>query len=455
MRILVAAPLLSLALWWALRRVSPATSLRPFLAGAAALLLLPFAPKMHTANPMGTAKFVFAFAAAVGVLVWLLEALRPTVSWRVALVFLLLTSAILSVQPPGESDEADYLLLAESLRTDGDMILNDEFRSDAQVRILGWEPPLFGDELPKFRADPDLPPRPSFRAPLGGALFIPGLCLQDLVRGVFGSGAPAWLCLYLLPTILLGLAVRSMVAAAPEDVTKAGLLGILLAPPFFYYASQAQPEALIVLLVALAVEGLIRDRPRSAALAIALLPLAHYRMGVLSLLLAALLFWRGSRILATVGLAIGGAIWFWTAVVLAGGVSPALARLSGGLEFGAPIWGVQNLPAGLYALVASPKVGIVAWCPAVFLVAWGWRERTTHAPLLAALGYLLFMAGYRSAGDSFPYARYMVPAIPLLAPAILVGARRAPRVASLLAGWSAVLYLLVTTLPQLWRWMVC
>jgi hypothetical protein len=391
------------------------------LAAVRAVALVPALGRFPEAEGGGRRRTLAAFAAALAFLLFLWPSSRA------------------GRAPDG--DEPYYLLLTESLVSDFDVDLADEYRDGAWAKFseVAIEPQPGDPEGPSGeRWSRHTALLPLLLAPLYVALGVPGaelgmiLLAAALVAAIFAAaraasdpGDPGDLC-------------------DPWD-RREGLRGAarvwalaLVAPPLFVYSGRFWVEVPAALAVALALGAIARlereasDRAHAPeagvrrrawwilAGALAALPLLKLRFAAIALPLLAVALFRLRR-------RPRGA---WIAAAFAG-VLAALAlwnlarfgnplRMYGSGELDPTAMSLRSLARGLDGLALDVAYGLFATSPIWLLLAPALprlrRGTLAFAALAAALPYLAFVAGRREwYGGWSPPFRYGVVLLPLLA----------------------------------------
>lgn len=242
-----------------------------------------------------------------------------------------------------------------------------------------------------------------------------------------------------LIALVMWLTLRRM-GASPAQASATSLI-VALTSPLLPYATSSFSEIGTALGVALGVWGLIIARDR------ALLG------GVIAGLGAGLagLMRTDSFLLIAPVVAVGAALAArhrWRAIAgIAAGAAPAVGFTAwyNAYRFGSPLTTqYAGLPLsdsfpypflnGLYGLVASPGRGLLLYAPVTLLVAVAWRWAWRRSPLLAVVSLVLivdrlfFYASWWAWHGGVGWGpRFLVPALPALAPFVLEVVRRLPR----------------------------
>lgn len=321
---------------------------------------------------------------------------------------LLLYTAAGSVPRYLTGDEPHYLLLAQSVATDGDVDVADEYAARPDLEPHGSESP--GDRGTHSVHNVGLGLLLALPWAIGGergARFVLGL-LAALTVGVLD----AWL-------EDRGVGSRDRLVA---DIAFATCL------PLVSFAGQVFPDLPAALLLALAARELTKDGPSArrswiVAAALATLPWLHVRYLPSAIFLWACSAWAGGRrVGARAGLAVGAAMAASLGVMaifhLRWFGSPWPNAMRGGIEdelLGRPVEGLLGLffdqQYGL--LVAAPIYALFA--AGLVRMAWG-RDRAAVVlggivaiNVALAASFPMWWGGWSTAG------RFLVPVLPALA----------------------------------------
>jgi len=376
---------------------------------------------------------------------------------RLAVLFLVLLAAYaatlgIAAAPgqPYDDDEAHHLLAAESIVSDGDTDLSDEYRTRAYA-------PFHRGVL-----------RPDAH-PLNGRLHEPqGLGVAALVAPAYavgGARGAEWLMAVLCAlAITLGALLARRIVPEPWASGGAALVG--LSAPVLGAATTVGtgPPAAVLLAAGCLCALRCREHPRrrfalGGAAALAAVPWLGPALVVPALPVAfALVTWTRRRrralgLVAAEAMIASLIVYVTVDERLYGGLSPVAARLGPRPEF--PGAYIDRLP-NLIATWLDRAEGLLRWAPALALGFYaGWllyRSRRAQlarvaperqaaeaaATLLLAVcaAQLLVVTFWWSGlrGAWFPGAHY-VPALPAAAALVAWGLRHVPRVvAALLAG---------------------
>jgi hypothetical protein len=349
-------------------------------------------------------------------------------------------------------DEPHYLLTAESIVSDGDLDLRDEYAARA---YRDWYPYVLERHGRLTNGQANEPHGAGFPLLIAPAYAIGGpLAVQLLVAAIAA-----------LAFTLGGVLARRLV---PEPWASAAALACGLSPPALAYGTAVTPGlsagALIAAAALLALRA--RERPRirrvaSAALALGALPwlgLAFVIPGAVVAL--ALLRWlrrraRGFAMLVVVEVLLFSGVTYVTVNdQLFGGFTPTTADVRGrGLD-DLGLADLADRAPRLVALWIDRSYGALRWAPVLalaFFALWLlWRSRRDRladvlpdrrdlevAATLCALicGVQVLVAAFLAPtmfGFWFP-GRYLLAAFPLAVPLVAWGLRYAPRTGAALA----------------------
>ncbi len=341
---------------------------------------------------------------------------RPRVppAWLLFLLSAMVCSALAlwysrHVEPSG--DEIDYLMMAQSVWREADLDLRDNFARGDFLEYLGGL-----DRMPG-----------SFQGADGRYHPIHSGGFAVLLAPTYALAGRAGCCvLQALLAACLGLLVRGLARGATGS-ERAGLAAWAAAvgPPVLYYTSFLYTEVAVALCLALALRLLLSERLGAAgaalaALALSALPWLHVRMTLASVVIGgwALIRLRGrTRISFLVSSSLMAAVYTASQYSIYRTLSP-FARYGGAT----PLPVVNSTPGRtLVGLFLDGAYGLLPYAP-VFLLAFAgaWvlprREaRERWLVVLAALGVLLPVLGWRNWWGFSPPARFVIPLVPVLA----------------------------------------
>jgi hypothetical protein len=365
-------------------------------------------------------------------------------------------AATLGIDADGSSryggDEPRYLLVAESIVSDHDIDLTDEFDTRAYADFHRGTLRSQGEVV------------------LGRTVEPQGAGFALLIAPAYDLGGPKAVELFLAAIAALGFALAALVARrmVPEPWASGGALLVGLSPPALAHASAIYPEATAGTALAGAALCALRVRERPAfgsAVVGATLLAALPWLGPKYLLPATpvafvLVRWTARRGRRTAALA-AAEIMVASIVVFAtindrlfGGLTPYAASASGRSPTGADsVWEyLERLPR-LAALWIDRDVGLLRWAPVLAMslfAAWLlWRSRRSHlarlvaeraeaeaaaALALAVWAAVLALAAFAApsiAGDWFA-GRQLAAGLPMAAALCAWGLRHAPRTGAVL-----------------------
>jgi hypothetical protein len=350
-------------------------------------------------------------------------------------------------------DEPRYLLVAESIASDRDIDLTDEFATRAYA---GFHRGTL---------------RPEGEVVLGRAMEPQGIGFPLLIAPAYALGGANAVELFLAAIAALGFVLAAAVARriVPEPWASGGALVVGLSPLALAHATAVYPDAAAATALTGAALCALRVRERPAfgsavtgAVLLALLPwLGPKYLLPAAPIAIALVRWtarRGRRTaaLATAEVMVASVVVYATINDrLFGGLTPYAASASARSPTGADSVGehLERLPR-LAALWIDRDVGLLRWAPVLALslfAAWLlWRSRRAHVARLVEAradaeaaaelalwvwaGVLLVaaLAAPSIAGEWFA-GRQLVAGLPLAAVLCAWGMRHAPRTGVVLA----------------------
>ena len=354
-------------------------------------------------------------------------------------------------------DEPHYLLTAESIVSDRDLDLRDEYATRA---YRDWYPYVLERRGRLTNGQANEPHGAGF------ALFI---------APAYAIGGPLAVQLLLAAIAALAFVLAAALArrVVPEPWASAAALACGLSPPALAAATAVLPELTAGAL--LAVAGLlalrVRERPRirwvaGASIALALLPWLGLQFAVAGLVVALAMFrWlrrraRGFAMLVEVeALLFSGVMFVTVNDQLFGGFTPAAAAIPGDRLGDLEAADFLDRAPRLVGLWLDRTYGVLRWAPVIALAFYGlwllWRSRRDHisralperreVETAAALCALVCAAQVLVAaflaptmfGFFFP-GRYLLAALPLAVALVAWGLRQAPRAGGALAALTLV-----------------
>ncbi len=329
-----------------------------------------------------------------------------------------------------QGDEPHYLIMAQSLLSDGDLDLTDEFAAREYA-------PFYGGDLAPHTS----PNTPAGRLYSMHSPGLPALLLPAYALGGYRGARLLQSALAAVTGMLLYRLVRDV--TRDERIAAAAWALATFTPPLAFYAVTLYPETFAALAV---VTFLLTARAEAGA-----------GMVAVAALLAVLLPWVHTKFipLAAVGLA------FtllrpcrWPARAAAGaafGASLGLLSYYFGARYGSPSFSaalgpadvsLRRIPWGIAGAFLDRQYGLWIVAPALALAIPGgialWRRRTGDAFRAAALVLLIVAPAAAYVGwwgGAAPPARYVLP---VLGPMLLAAAMVAPRARDALAALGGI-----------------
>ena len=380
--------------------------------------------------------------------------MRALVVWAVLFAAYAATLGIAARGPDDyAADEPRYLLAAESIVTDGDVDLTDEYATRA------------------YRRFHHAPLRPQGKVVLGRRLEPQGVGFAALIAPAYWLGGPEAVQIFLAAIAAFAFVLGARLARriVPEPWASGAALIVGLSPPALAQATTVYPELVAGAMLTGAVLAALRVRElpdlRSAVAGAGLLALLPW-LGPKYLLPAAvvavpLVRWTARRGRRTAALA-AAEIMVASLVVyvtiddrLYGGLTPSSVAASGEPPTGASsLVDYLSRTPRLAALWIDRDVGLLRWAPVLLLAVYAawllWRSRRlgmaravperADAEVAAGLSLLVcaavvlvaVFAAPTLSGDWFP-ARHLVAAFPVAVGLVAWGLRHAPRTGTVLA----------------------
>lgn len=333
-------------------------------------------------------------------------------------------------------DEPFYLATTQSLVSDGDLDLRDEYQDRSEMdRFWDGAVPLWKQMEPTPDGRLLSPHDPGL-----SILVIPAY----LVAG--GEGAQRFLVL-LWAAAMAVVAVAAARLGVPRAAAAVAAIAVGAGLPGAVYASEAYPEGPAALCIAVVLLLLTSERSRPLLLSVALVALAW--LGVkyvpFAVVLAAVWAWRWRRepralaLVAVIGFLAGGHYLWWHQHTF-GGLTPYSTNVVYAGEETTRIVeehiSIEDRGYRLYGLFLDARFGLLRWLPLTAIALWGITKRTlTH---LATFVVAILMGTFVSItmmGWWFP-GRMLVAALPALAVLIAVGIPRLPKTSAALALYS-------------------
>lgn len=345
-----------------------------------------------------------------------------------------------------QGDEPHYLVMAESLRSDGDLDLRDEhddraYRSFYAGRLVPHRSPA----SPRGRLY-------SVHAPGLPLLMLPGYVVAGFAGAQLAIAAVAALAV----ALVFGL-VREV--SRDEWTARTTAAALALAPPFSFYAVSLYPEAFGALATAVFLWTGRSDptRPRllTAAAIAAALPWFHPKFLPLAALgLGLTLVRRGPWAQRTLALALGAGGLVGLLVLFGALYGRATLSAAYGAGIASDV-SLSRIPRGLAALAFDRQFGLLPLAPLWLLAVPGgfllWRRAPgdlMRAVLLAAATLGVGASFSMWWGGTCPPARFVVPALPVLALLMAPAVTRFPRTAWGLLGAGLAVTLVAADAPR-------
>jgi hypothetical protein len=354
-------------------------------------------------------------------------------------------------------DEPHYLLAAESIVSDHDLDVRDEYATRA---YRDWYPYLLARRGRLTSGQANEPIAAGFALLIAPAYAIGGPTAVQLLLAAIAA----------LAFVLAAALARRIV---PEPWAGGAALACGLSPPALAYATTVTPELTAGALLTVAALGAlkIRELPRirwvaGAALALGALPWLGLQFIVAGLVIAAaMLRWlrrraRSFALLVELEVLLFSGVMFVTINdQLYGGFTPAAAGLPGDRLGDLGATDFVNRGPRLVGLWLDRTYGILAWAPVIalaFSALWLlWRSHRDHIarllPERADIEVAALLCGLVCAatvlvatfvaptmfGFFFP-GRYLVAALPVCVGLVAWGLRHAPRIGIALVAWTLV-----------------
>ena len=333
-------------------------------------------------------------------------------------------------------DEPFYLLTTQSLLSDGDLDLRDEYRDRSEMERF-WDGlvPLWKQMEPTADGRLLSPHDPGL-----SILVLPAYAVAG------GEGAQRFL-VFLWAAAMAIAALAAARLGAPQPAAGVAAIGIGAGLPGGVYASEVYPEGPAALCIAVVLLLLTGERARPLVLAGSLVALAWLGVKYIpfAVLLGAVWAWRWRRepkalsTVAAIGFLAGGHYLWWhqhtfdgltpysTNVVYAGEETTKIVEehLS-----------IEDRGYRLYGLFLDARFGLLRWLPLMAIALWGITRKTaTHVATLAIAVLMGTFVSITMMGWWFP-GRMLVAALPALAVLVALGIPRLPKISAALAAWS-------------------
>jgi hypothetical protein len=339
-------------------------------------------------------------------------------------------------------DEPFYLATAQSLVSDGDLDLRDEYANASVEMARFWDgaKPLWRQMSPA--ADGRL------LAP-----HDPGLSL--LIAPAYAVGGLEGVRRFLVVVWALAMAFAAVLArrlGVPWWAALVAAVAVGAGAPGLVYGSQVYPEAPAALLLCLgALTSVWRSHRAQTMLMLGLLVALEW-LGVkylpYAVLLGGVYVWRQrpDRRTLTIAGVIGGAAaihFAWWHMRTFGSLTPYSTNLvwagEGTSSIIADHLAMPDRAYRLYGLFLDARFGLFRWLPIAVLGLWGIGRRTLSVAATVAIGVLLgTFVSITIMGYWFP-GRMLVAALPALVVLVAFGVARFPRIGVALAAWSVAI----------------
>jgi hypothetical protein len=356
--------------------------------------------------------------------------------WPVpALVFVVIWGLTTHGKFSVTGDEPHYLLMAESLRADGDLDLANDYASPSSARFGPEAIENDGHALPdrhgvlRSKHEPALAVLllPVYTAAVGLADLLPPARLASvrMTRGLFVYALVS-LSMLGLTCLALGLLTATLMRRVPAGHARAAVWLVAFSPPLLGNAFLVFPEVpalLVVCLTLWSAFGAGRDRSWTIAVcaaAMGLLPWLHRKFAPFAIGLLFVLLWERRRELAAAPARLAAGLLAFALPVAAclvdawlqwGTIMGPIAREGSPLSW-------RAFPSGALALLLDREYGLLIWAPiyvAAFVAWWHMRHATWTLLVPAFLLYLPSAANLIWWGGFAPAARFLVPLVPLFA----------------------------------------
>lgn len=403
-------------------------------------LLMPSSRFGMTGSPLGPVKHVLAGSWILGIAIFgwfflkpLLKEFHPGRLTAGFTILVVLIALVMSIIPPVESDEGDYVFaaiaIAETATTRVDVVFKSGHYIDyyytsipGSNRVYQYVYNIYG--------------KPLYRNSLRMIGFP--LILAPFVKVASGFETPVvrWFISY-IPTMLaywfLMYAILSWIKDYGEsDPYTAVVFGTLT--PFIYFATNTQPENWLACLTAWCLLLAMRfhnsetistePSPIFAAFVPCGLILMHERMAPVAFAFFLYFLYSTKRktyfFLWSVGLFLLVLISYFSVHQYA-------------LPSGAPHdWSLfhfsfYNIAVAAWAHLFSINIGIFTHLPPLLTVFLAWKMLNRFSikiSLAAFIPYYVMIVFYPRTFDSWPHLRYFVPVLPLFLPAVYMGTKR-------------------------------
>lgn len=436
-RLLVVALVLAACLWWIGSRSADARANRAHIIAPLSVLwawTIPFLPLLPDRLPLllvlaGPLRWAIAAGALVAVVgrafggrFSVAMPLWPGRKTACALAFAVyLISGYRSIHQVGlGGDEPHYLVLTQSVLLDHDLkIENNHQRADYRQYFGGVLRP---DYLTRG-VDGEIY---SIHAPGLPVLVLPAF----VIAGAWG--AVVMMCMF---GALASLAVFDLAAlVGGTRAAWATWASVSFTVPFIPHAWAIFPEMAGAAIVAWGLLWAVQDDDASLpawiwrGVCLGALPWLHTKFSVFLAVLALALAWRARRrisqlVMFAAPIAVLSVLWIAFFIVIYGTPDPQAPYGA----YTAQFVRFENLPRSLAGAFFDQKFGLFVYAPVYLAAAWGswlllkderWRWTAMLSVGLAGLYIVSSARLYMWWGGSSAPARFLVPVVPLLAPAL-------------------------------------
>ena len=330
-------------------------------------------------------------------------------------------------------DEPHYLMIAESLRADGDLDVRNNYDDNDGARFgassLQPGPHARVSASGRFLSVHDVGV-PILLVPIyAAATTLSRLPSEALLRRVrMNRGLFTYALVSLAILCLCTAAAAITMRALEQNGTPPSIAAILVAiawlsPPVISHAFLVFPEPFALFVTACAVlcacrRGAWLSRDSATLLALSVLPWLHRKFGLYVVALLAVIVWRRAmsmRALTPARRAFLAAMFLAPALLLVLWTLHEWGNIGGGLATGGVPLSIHELLQGLPATIVDRENGVIWWAPVYALLpAAFWMRRSQAWPWLAPIVALVVPGAAHQWWAGFsPAARFLVPLVPI------------------------------------------
>ena len=347
-------------------------------------------------------------------------------------------------------DEPFYLATTQSLVSDGDLDLRDEYADGGAELRRFWDGriPLWKQMDPAPDGRLLAPHEPGLSLLIAPAYAVGGLAGAQRFLALLWAAAMATAAVLALG--VLGALPSSLRAERAQKPAVLAAVAVGAGAPGIVYASQVYPEGPAALCVAVALVLIASTRARPLMFSFVAVVLAW--LGVkyipLGLLLAGGWAWRhrdAPRALVAAGALAGLAAvhYVWWHLDTFGGLTPYTTNVVWSGESDASILAdhldVTERLYRLYGLFLDARFGLLRWLPVAVLALIGvGRATVRYAAVVVVCVLMGTFASITMMGWWFP-GRMLVAGLPAVVVLVRHGIERLPRVGAVLAAWSVAI----------------